>query len=68
MSRFNILPIDWNPITSTKTRFLETRSDGAGIYEHRHPGIHGHFLIVKDRQNWASTMTLEEARTRLELP
>jgi hypothetical protein len=51
-----------NPITSKRTRKVETRPDGAVIYSHTHPEVWGKFITVWDANNWVTAETLEEAR------
>lgn len=54
----------WNPITSTKTRVIETRPNGVRIYEHRVRGVFGKFIAVKGQNDWDATETLAEARIK----
>lgn len=56
-------PENFNPVTSSKTRFLETRPDGTLIYTHSAWWIHGNFIATNpDGKSWTAYETLELAQ------
>jgi hypothetical protein len=52
----------FNPITSSKTRWVETRPDGVRIYSHTARRVAGKFIAVAGEFDWAAFETVEEAR------
>lgn len=54
----------FNPVRSSKARFLETRADGLKIYSHTMRGVAGFFAVTNAAgDTWTTAETLAEARS-----